>query len=223
MQPNEIKTICKFAVVYVFFYILLFLPAGTLDWFDAWIFIGILTIYLILAGIYFLIKRPGTLQSRASAIPKTPVDKIVTLAGTICWLLILMVPGYDIFQLKFSHIPWFIKILADLVFIVSAIFLFFVIRENPYVSRVVEVQEGQKVIDTGPYKYVRHPMYAGMFLFYNCIPLILGSYLALIFSLIFSINLFIRISDEEKHLEKALPGYTAYKQKVRYRLIPKLY
>ena len=223
MQLNEIKTVFTFAVAYLFFYILIFLPAGTLDWFDAWVFIIVLTIFLILTGIYLLLKKPEALRSRASIRPKTTMDKIMIVEGPVCFLLLLMVPGYDVFQLKISNVQSLIKILALLTFIECSSIFFLVIREKPYVSRIVEVQQGQKVIDTGPYKYIRHPMYAALLLAYNCIPLMLGSYLGLIFSLLVSINLFIRISDEEKYLEKDLPGYTAYKHKVRYRLIPKLY
>ncbi|MHA2104967.1 MAG: methyltransferase family protein [Candidatus Hodarchaeales archaeon] len=224
MKSTElIQILLRFAFIYILFFILLFFPAGKLDWFEAWLFLAILLGYSIFASAYFIIKSPETLKSRASFTPKTTTDKILVFGFLILFILYMMTPGYDIFQLKFSSVPDIVKATAFLIFILVMIFLFLVIRENAFASRVVEVQEGQKVISTGPYKYVRHPMYTGMILFLFCMPLMLGSYLALIFSIIFSIGFFFRIFDEEKVLEKELAGYQEYKQKVKYRLIPKIY
>jgi protein-S-isoprenylcysteine O-methyltransferase Ste14 len=224
MKSTEIiQILLRFAFIYVLFFVLLFFPAGTLDWFEGWLFLVVLSLYSILASVYFIIKSPETLKSRASFTPKTTTDKILVFGFVILFILYMMTPGYDVFQLKFSSIPDIVKVIAFLIFIIVMIFLFLVVRENSFASRVVEVQEGQQVISTGPYKYVRHPMYTGMILFLFCMPLMLGSYLALIFSIIFSIGMFFRIFDEEKVLEKELAGYQEYKQKVKYRLLPKIY
>ena len=209
----------KFLLGLVFVGALLFVPAGSFEYMNAWLFIGLLFVPMLILGIIMFFAAPKLLEKRLNAKEQEKTQKgVVALLG-LMFFVGFAVAGFD-FRFGWSGVPLWAVIAASVVLLVSYGLYAEVMRENAYLSRTVEVQEGQKVIDTGLYSVVRHPMYAvtvGLFL---SIPVVLGSWWALVCFAPYLAVVIVRIVNEEKLLEEGLAGYKEYKKRVRYRLIP---
>ncbi len=214
-----IQAITKFIFGIILIGLLIFLPAGTLSFFNGWLFIGILFVPMLLAGIVMMIKNPDLLKSRLNAKEKQRDQSVVIKLSGLMFLAGFIVAGLD-FRFEWFALPKGVVIGASAVFVAAYILYAEVLRENTYLSRTVEVQENQKVIDTGLYGIVRHPMYSATLLLFLSMPLVLGSVYSFLIFLAYPLIIAKRIKGEEEFLEKELDGYREYKQKVRYRLIP---
>lgn len=214
-----ISAILKFSLGVVLVGLLIFLPAGTFQYFNGWLFMGILFIPMFLAGLVMMAKNPKLLESRLDAKEKEAEQSLVVKLSGLMFLAGFIVAGLGV-RFGWYILPKSVVIASAIVFLIAYILYAEVLKENTYLSRTIEVQEGQTVIDTGLYGIVRHPMYSVTLLLFLSMPLVLGSVYSFI---IFSIYPFIiakRIKHEEEFLEKELKGYKEYKQKVKYRLIP---
>ena len=203
----------------VFIGLLLFLPAWTFNYLGAWIFMGVLLIPVMIMGVVLFIKAPALLEKRLQNKEKEATQKgVIALSG------LMFVGGFVLSALDFrfgwSYVPMWLTITAAVVFLVGYGMFAEVMRENAYLSRTVEVQEGQKVVSTGLYGVVRHPMYLATLLMFLPMPLILQSFWGLIPFAIYPVVIVIRIINEEKVLAEGLEGYSEYKTQVKYRLIP---
>ena len=199
--------------------LILFLPAGTFAYWEAWIYLAILLIPMSIVMFYFLKKAPELLARRMKLKEKEAEQKLIIKLSFIPFLLLFIIPGIDK-RFGWSNIPITIIVVAEIFVFIGYILFFLVLKENQFASRVIEIEKGQTVIQSGPYRIVRHPLYMGAILMYVASPLALGSYWAII-PAIFIIPIFIaRIINEESILTKELEGYSEYKLKTRYRLIP---
>lgn len=199
--------------------LLVFLPAGTLNYFGGWLFMGAVFTPILLMGIVLFWKAPDLLEKRLNFKEKEQTQKGVVLGSILLFLIIFIVSGLD-FRFGWSVMPRWVSIAAAGLFLAGYAMYAEVLRENAYLSRTVEVQEDQTVVDTGLYGIVRHPMYLATLLLFGTIPLMLGSWYMLIPFGIYPILLVFRIRNEEELLDAQLPGYTEYREKVKYRLIP---
>jgi protein-S-isoprenylcysteine O-methyltransferase Ste14 len=199
--------------------LILFLPAGTFDYWQAWTYLAILLIPMSIVMIYFLKTAPEFLVRRMKLKEKESEQKIIVKLALIPFLLAFILPGIDM-RLGWSNVPILIIVAAEILVCVGYIFVILVFKENRYASRIIEVEKGQKVIQSGPYRLVRHPMYLGSTLMYVASPLALGSYWAIIPATFIIPILIARILNEESVLTKELEGYSEYKLKTKYRLIP---
>ena len=199
--------------------LILFLPAGTLDYWNGWLFIGLLFIPMFLLGIILLLKAPQLLEKRLNTKEKEGTQQKVVALSALLFLLGFVIAGLD-YRFGWTRVPDWLVIIASVILLVSYGLYGEVMRENAYLSRTVEVQENQKVVDTGLYGIVRHPMYLVTILLFLSFPLVLGSWIAFVLFLHYPALIIMRISNEEKVLEQGLEGYTEYKQRVKYRLIP---
>ena len=199
--------------------LLIFLPAGTLSFYNGWLLLGILFIPMFFAGIVMMLKNPDLLKSRLNAKEKRREQSLVVTLSGLMFVAGFVVAGFG-FRFNLYTLPKGVSIGAAVVFLVAYILYAEVLRENSYLSRTIEVQENQKVIDTGLYGIVRDPMYSVTLLLFLSMPLVLGSIYSFLIFLAYPFIIVKRIKDEEKFLEKELDGYVQYKQKVKYRLIP---
>lgn len=213
------QAIAKFLLGVVLVGVLVFLPAGTLSFFGGWLLTGILFVPMFLAGIVMMIKNPDLLKSRLDAKEKEKEQSLVVKLSGLMFLAGFIVAGLD-FRFGWLPLPKAVNITAAVVFLFSYVLYAEVLRENTYLSRTIEVQENQKVIDTGLYGIVRHPMYAATLLLFLSMPLVLGSLISFVIFLAYPFIIAKRIRHEEAFLEKELEGYAEYKKKVKYRLIP---
>ena len=214
-----INAITKFICGLLLVGLLLFLPAGTLAYPNAWLFIALLFIPMIILGVFLFIKSPELLKRRLDSKEKEKTQKGVVALSALFFLSGFTVAGLD-FRFSWSEMPVWALILASAVLLSSYALYAEVMRENVYLSRTVKVESSQRVIDTGLYAIVRHPMYAVTIWLFLSIPIVLGSLYALLCFIPYPIIIVIRILNEEKLLSKELDGYTEYKKKVKYRLIP---
>jgi len=198
---------------------LLFLPAGSFSYMNGWLFIGLLFIPMLLLGIVLLIKAPSLLEKRLSAKEQENTQKGVVALSGLLFIVGFVVAGLD-FRFGWSQMPLWIVITASTVLLISYGLYAEVMRENAYLSRTIEVQDNQKVVDTGLYSIVRHPMYAVTLWLFLAIPVVLGSWWSLLCFLPYIAVIVIRIHNEEKVLEAGLAGYTEYKKRVKYRILP---
>ena len=198
---------------------LLFIPANSFKYWNGWLFMGLLFVPMFIAGIFLMIKNPELLRKRLNAREKENEQKWVLLFSGLMFLSGFIIAGLN-YRYKWIEIPNIVVIISSILFIISYILYAEVLRENTYLSRTIEVQENQKVIDTGLYGIVRHPMYAVTILLFLTMPLVLGSIISFIIFLIYPIIINKRIKNEEKVLEKDLKGYIEYKKKVKYKVIP---
>ena len=213
------QAIIKFLMGLLVVCALLFIPAGTINYWNAWVFVGVLFIPMFIAGIIMMIKNPELLKQRLDAKEKESEQKLVILGSGIMFLAGFIVAGLN-YRYQWLILPNLVIIIASIIFIISYILYAEVLRENTYLSRTIKVQENQKVVDSGLYGIVRHPMYAITILLFLSMPLILGSIYSFIIFLIYPILIALRIKNEEEVLEKELNGYNEYKKKVKYRIIP---
>lgn len=198
---------------------LLFVPAGSLNFIKGWIFIGLLFVPMLILGIFLFIKAPQLLKKRLSAKEKENTQKGVVIFSFLMFVAGFVTAGLD-YRFGWSKVPFAVTIISGIVLLLSYGLYARVMKENAYLSRTVEIQNNQKIIDTGLYGIVRHPMYTATILLFLSMPLVLGSWFALILFLPYPFVIAIRIKNEEKVLEAGLPGYCEYKQKVRWRIIP---
>ena len=198
---------------------LLFVPAGSLNFIKGWIFIGLLFVPMLILGIFLFIKAPQLLEKRLSAKEKENTQKGVVIFSFLMFVAGFVTAGLD-YRFGWSKVPFAVTIISGIVLLLSYGLYARVMKENAYLSRTVEIQNNQKIIDTGLYGIVRHPMYTATILLFLSMPLVLGSWFALILLLPYPFVIAIRIKNEEKVLEAGLPGYCEYKQKVRWRIIP---
>ena len=213
------QAILKFVVGVLGVGALVFVPAGTLKYWNGWLFMGLLFIPMFIAGIILMIKNPDLLRKRLNAKEQENEQKKVVLLSGIMFLASFIVAGLN-YKYNWIHLPNIVISVSTVLFAISYILYAEVLRENTYLSRTIEVQENQKVIDTGLYGVVRHPMYAATIIMFLTMPLILGSAISFIISLIYPIIIAKRINNEEQILEKNLTGYSEYKNKVKYKVIP---
>ena len=214
-----VSAVLKFLLGVVLLASLLLLPAGTWHYPNAWLLMGLLFIPMFIAGLVMLWKNPELLQSRLNAKEKRGAQEIVIKLSGLMFLAGFIVAGLD-FRNGWSHMPKWLTIAAAAAFLLAYTLYAEVLRENTWLSRTIEVQQGQKVVSTGLYGVVRHPMYAVTLLLFLSMPLMLGSWPAFFIFLCYPAIIVKRLLDEEKMLVKELDGYEEYMQKVKYRLIP---
>ena len=219
----DIKLFLQAIIKYVFGVLivggLLFIPANSFDYWNGLLFMGLLFIPMFIAGIILMIKNPELLRKRLNAKEKENEQKWVLLFSGLMFITGFIVAGLN-YKYKWIEMPNAVTIISSVLFIIAYILYAEVLRENTYLSRTIEVQNNQKIIDTGLYGIVRHPMYAATILLFLTIPLVLGSIISFVIFLIYPIIIGKRIKNEEKVLEKDLKGYTEYKKKVKYKVIP---
>lgn len=214
-----IQAILKFLLGIVLVGALIFLPAGSLSFYNGWILMGILFIPMFIAGIVMMIKNPALLEKRLDAKEKEKDQSLVVKLSGLMFLAGFILAGLG-FRFGWYTLPKAVVIIGAVLFLIAYALYAEVLRENTYLSRTIGVQENQKVIDTGLYGIVRHPMYAVTLLLFLSMPLVLGSVYSLLVFLAYPFIIAKRIKGEEEFLEKELAGYKEYKQKVKYRLIP---
>lgn len=213
------QAILKFVLGVVMVGILVVLPAGTFDYWNAWLLMGILFIPMFFAGIVMMVKNPELLRKRLNAKEKQAEQSLVVKLSGLIFLFGFVTAGLN-FRFKWIVLPDWVSWAGAAIFLFSYLLYAEVLRENTYLSRTIEVQNGQKVIDTGLYGIVRHPMYAVTLLLFLSMPLVLGSMISFAIFLTYPVIIAKRIRNEETVLEKGLDGYTEYKQKVKYKIIP---
>ena len=214
-----IEAITKFLLGVILVGLLIFLPAGTISYVNGWIFMGILFVPMFFAGLVMMAKNPNLLRSRLNAKEKQKDQSLVVKLSGLMFLLGFIVAGLN-YRFEWYVLSLRSSIIAAVVFLFAYILYAEVLRENAYLSRTIEVQENQKVIDTGLYGVVRHPMYSATILLFLSMPMVLGSIYSFIIFLAYPIIIAMRIKGEEEFLEKELEGYKEYKNKVKYRMIP---
>ena len=203
----------------VVFDAIFFLPAGTLDYWQAWAYLGVVIVPMLFVLVYLLRRDPELLARRLQMRERERTQKGVIGLSMIFLLVAFIMPGLDR-RWGWSVMPWWVVVAADLLVLLGYAIIFRVFRENQFTSRTIQVEHGQQVIRTGPYAVVRHPMYVGVLVFYLASPIALGSWWAFLPALTFIPILVVRILNEEQVLERDLPGYREYKQKTKYRLLP---
>lgn len=214
-----IQAILKFSLGVVLVGALLFLPAGTFRFMNAWLLLGILFIPMFIAGIIMIFKNPALLAKRLNAKEKEREQNIVVKLSGLMFIAGFVVSGLGV-RFNWFRLPIWVSLVASGLFAFAYIIYAEVLRENTFLSRTIEVQDGQTVIDTGLYGIVRHPMYSATLILFLSMPLILGSVFSFIIFLAYPFIIVKRIKNEEMVLEKELAGYSDYKRRVKYRLIP---
>ncbi len=214
-----INALTKFTCGLLMVGLLIFLPAGTLAFAGGWLLVGLLFVPMLIAGFVMLFKTPAFLEKRLDVKEKQSAQKGVIALSGLMFIAGFVVAGLD-FRFGWSQMPTAVTVVASVLFLVAYGLYAEVMRENAYLSRTVKVEEGQKVVDTGLYAIVRHPMYMATILLFLMIPFILGSWYAVIVFAFYPAIIIVRLKDEEDLLTRELPGYADYKKKVRYRIIP---
>ena len=213
------KGFTKYFAGLIIIILLIFLLVGSLKYANGWLFIGLLFIPMLIMGVVLFVKNPMLLEKRLNAKENEKEQKGVVVISGIMFLAGFIVAGLN-YRFDWWMISKWAVIAASVVFIASYVMYAEVLRENTYLSRTVEVQEEQKVIDTGLYGVIRHPMYTATIFMFLAIPLILGSFWAFLIFLLYPLTIILRIDNEEKVLENGLSEYADYKKKVKHRIIP---
>ncbi len=214
-----LQAVSKFIIGLLLLGLFIFLPAGTLRFTGGWLFLGLLFVPMVFLGVFLFIKAPELLKKRLNNKEKESAQKGVTAFSALIFVAGFILAGLD-FRFGWTNVPTWAVIVAAIVFLISYALYAEVMRENAYLSRTIEIQEDQKVIDTGLYGIVRHPMYAVTVFLFLSVPIILGSWISFAVFVFYPVLLVVRILNEEKVLEAGLDGYADYKKKVKYRLIP---
>jgi len=214
-----IQAIGKFFSGIFMLSLLLLLPAGTVFYWNAWLLIGILFIPMFIVGIILMFSNPELLRKRLKVKEKETEQKSVIILGGLMFICGFIVAGLD-YRYQWSVLPKWFVIVATVIFFAGYLMYAEVLRENRYLSRTVEIQESQKVIDTGLYAIVRHPMYTSTILLFLSLPLVLGSLSSFVIFLMYPLIVIKRIKNEEEVLEKGLAGYSDYKNRIKYKVIP---
>ena len=213
------EAIFKFLLGVLLVGLLIFIPAGTINFFNGWVFMLVLFVPMFIAGIVMMIKSPNLLKSRLNAKEKEKAQKKIVAISGLMFLIGFILAGLN-YRFNWIELPNVVVIISSIVFLTSYLIYAEVLRENAFLSRTIEVSDNQKVIDTGLYGVVRHPMYLATIFLFLSMPLILGSLISFIVFLIYPFIIIRRLNNEERILEKELKGYKEYKKKVRYKLIP---
>ena len=213
------KAITRFLAGLLIVGLLLFVPAGTLAYWQAWLLTGILFVPMFIAGLVMMKKSPDLLRKRLNVKEEQSEQKTVILLSWLMFLAAFVFAGLN-FRFQWIILPDWVSFAAATVFLLAYALYAEVLRENAYLSRTIEVQENQKVIDTGLYGVVRHPMYMSTLLLFLSMPLVLGSLLSFVITLAYVPIIAKRIRNEEKVLEEGLEGYTEYKKRVKFKVIP---
>lgn len=214
-----IEALLKFLLGIILIGLILFVSAGTIKYWNGWLFMMLLFIPMLVAGVVMMVKSPELLKSRLNANEKEKEQKLLVKLSGVMFLLGFIVAGLD-YRFKICSLPNVIVVDASIIFLLSYILYAEVLRENAFLSRTIEVQQNQKIIDTGIYSIVRHPMYFATLFLFLTMPLVLGSLLSFVIFLLYPFIIVRRIKNEEKVLENNLIGYKEYKKKVKYKLIP---
>lgn len=214
-----IEALLKFLLGIILIGLILFVSAGTIKYWNGWLFMVLLFIPMFVAGVVMMVKSPELLKSRLNVSEKEKEQKLLVKLSGIMFLLGFIVAGLD-YRFKICSLPNGIVVGASIIFLLSYILYAEVLRENAFLSRTIEVQQNQKIIDTGIYSIVRHPMYFATLFLFLAMPLVLGSLLSFVIFLLYPFIIVSRIKNEEKVLENNLIGYKEYKKKVKYKLIP---
>lgn len=214
-----LQALTKFVIGLLLIGLLLFLPAGTFDFWQAWLFIGVLFVPMFFAGIVLMNRQPELLRKRLDAKEQQQEQKWVVALSGLMFIAVFVVAGLNR-RFGWYMLPDWAVYIATAIFLVAYAMYAEVMRENVWLSRTVEVQENQQVVSTGLYGIVRHPMYAATLLLFLSMPLVLASPWSFVIMLIYIPIIALRIRNEEQVLERELKGYTEYKQRVRYKVIP---
>ena len=214
-----IQAMAKFLFGVLLVGLFVFLPAGTLSYFQGWLFMGILFIPMFFAGIVMMFKNPELLKKRLNAKEKEAEQDLVVKLSGLMFLIGFIAAGLN-YRFDWYVLPKSMSVVAAVVFIIAYALYAEVLRENTYLSRTIEVQENQTVVDTGLYAIVRHPMYTVTLVLFLAMPLVLGSLVSFVIFLCYPFIIAKRIRNEEMVLERELVGYKEYKTKVKYRMIP---
>ena len=214
-----VKVLVRYILAFIFIGLLIFIPAGTLDYLNGWMFIAGLIVPMTFTLIYLLVKDPELLEKRIKLKEKEDAQKRYIKLSILLYIVAYIIPGLD-YRYNWSNVPIWLVIVALVVMIFGYVMFIAVMLQNRYASRVIEIQDNQKLIDTGLYSIVRHPMYLAATILYLASTIVLGSYYTLIPMILLSFLLAFRIINEEKVLKQGLPGYKEYMEKVKYRLIP---
>ena len=209
----------KFVLGLIVVGLLIFVPAGTIDFPNGWLFIGLLFIPMLIMGIILFVKDPALLQKRLNAKENESEQKLVVLLSGLMFISAFVLAGLN-YRFNLTKLPSIIVTISSIIFLLAYVMYIEVLRENEYLSRTIEVDENQKVIDKGLYGIVRHPMYTSTIFLFLSMPLILGSIYSFVILLIYPILIAFRIRNEEKVLEHELDGYREYKNKVNYKIFP---
>ncbi len=206
----------------VLFGVLLFVSAGRLDWIPAWVYLALYLGSMLTGGAWVLLRNPDVINERGKSTKNDkPWDRLIAVPLTLGFLLLYIVAGLDA-RWNWSAVPYALQILAAVLFVLSMVLIYWTMVSNPYLTTFVRIQDerGHQTVSTGPYRYVRHPMYASMVVYQPCTALILGSWWALLPAALVLIAMVVRTVLEDGTLQAELPGYRDYVQQVRYRLIP---
>lgn len=223
-EESNARIIAKVVFGVLFQLPILFLPAGTLDWPAAWLYLLFFGCYAFAVTLYLKRRNPELLRRRTSyRMPEKGWDKLFIIVSTILCLALFVIAPLDAVRYRWSQVPLTLEALGFAGIAFSLVVIFMVMRENAYLFRTVQVESGQNVVTTGPYRIVRHPMYMGFITMFLCVPLALGSFYALVPATLFAASLVIRTHFEDKELHKEVKGYREYAEKTRYRLIPKVW
>ena len=213
------SAILKFTLGVLLVGALIFLPAGDLNFINGWVLMGILFVPMFIAGIAMMFKNPSLLEKRLNVKEKQGEQQLVVKLSGLMFIVGFVIAGLD-YRFMWLELPPWVTIVGAVLFLASYLLYAEVLRENTYLSRTIEVQEGQKVVSTGLYGIVRHPMYAVTLVLFISMPLVLGSLISLVVFLAYPFIIAKRIKNEEKVLIEGLEGYEEYTKKVKYRLIP---
>lgn len=226
MSPDQMRRVWLRQSIFIpVFFILLLAPAGTLDYWQAWVYGVLFTVTSVGIGLYFAKYHPDALARRIDAGPraeKEPAQKIIMTLVLIGFVLLIVLPGFDR-RWHWSDVPVWLVVLANILTVVGLLGTAVVLKQNNYAASTIRVEAGQPVISTGLYGIVRHPMYSSALLLVVFTPLALASYWSLLLVIPLTAVLAWRLTDEERFLIRNLPGYAAYRERVRYRLIPLLW
>ena len=213
------NALAKFTCGLVLVALLIFLPAGTVNFAKGWLFMGLLFVPMLIAGFVMLFKSPEFLAKRLDVKEKQSTQKGVIAVSGLMFIAGFVVAGLDS-RVGWAQMPAPVTVIASVLFLIAYALYAEVMRENAYLSRTIKVEEGQTVVDTGLYGIVRHPMYMASILLFLMMPIVLGSWYALIVFAIYPAVIVVRLKDEEELLTRELSGYAEYKKKVKYRIIP---
>jgi len=219
MSPLLGQVFLRLAGLPVFIALILLWPAGTLDFWQVYLYFGVLLVLLLFTLVYFLRHDPALLERRLKMREKEGTQKVVVTLLSLSIIACLLVAGFDR-RSGWSAIPVWLVLVADFLVVLSYLFILAEFKVNSFAARTVEVVKEQRIIETGPYAHVRHPMYSGMLLFYFATPIALGSWWALLPLVLFPFGIAARIRNEEMVLLRDLQGYSDYTQRIRWRLIP---
>jgi protein-S-isoprenylcysteine O-methyltransferase Ste14 len=219
MKNLNIKALAGLLYVFIAVSALIFLPAWTLHYWQAWLYLAVFMISISAVFVYLIKNDPELLARRVNNKEETKSQKVIHFFINLAFAVVIVIPSLD-HRYGWSAVPWYVVMVGDIFVALGILIIFFVFKENSFTAATIEVAADQRVISTGPYARVRHPMYLGGLIFIVGIPLALGSWWGLLTIVLFAPVMAWRILDEEKFLVKNLPGYAEYEKKVKYRLMP---